>query len=287
MFGATLTSHLMILAACALFLFSTMHVSINVARLIIAFVRVGGANPEGIVPWLATVSEKTYVLKSAIYILQTLTGDAVIIYRCFKVYRSFRVVLAPCILWCAVVATSTGVLRTFSTTSTNVFARTTTVWVSSFWATTLATNLTSTILLAYRIWKVDHAVAETRARSPLKGVLRVVLDAGALYSVTLLSALIPFICKSEGQYVVLDMITPIISIAFYMVLIRVGLSRAASTNSYMRSSPTTIRNRGSIAPARRDDHYSMKPLEVHIAQLTETDGREAGSTDTSMLGKAM
>jgi len=297
MFGVTLrvlltkhlvtgTNHLVITAACALFLFSTMHVSIDIARLIIAFVRIGNASPEGIGPWLGNVSEKTYVLKSAIYVLQTLTGDAVIIYRCYKVYRSFWVVLGPCLLWCSIVATATGTLRTFATTGTNVFAHTNMIWISSFWATTLATNLTSTILLAYRIWKIDRSVAESRTSSSLIVVLRVVLDAGALYSVTLLSALIPFICKSDGQYVVLDMITPIISIAFYMVLIRVGLSRAANSSDITRPSPSAVRARAST-DSTTHDHYPMKPIEVHISELTEMRGSEISRSDRFVFDKSV
>ncbi|KZT28317.1 hypothetical protein NEOLEDRAFT_1058952 [Neolentinus lepideus HHB14362 ss-1] len=297
MFGATLwvlcykhasprTTRFMIIAACALFLFSTMHVSTDIARLIIAFVHIGSTNPGGIELWLGRVSQKTYMLKTAFYILQTLTGDAVIasntpIYRCHMVYRSYWIILGPFILWCSVVAMGSAVLYTFATTSTNVFARRTTIWVSSFWGSTLATNLTSTILLAYRIWRVDRSVAETRTNSSLRGVVRVVLDAGALYSVTLLSALIPFICKSEGQYVVLDMITPIISIAFYMVLIRVGLANGSAPLS-----SSANRSRGSTAPTMHN-HYSMRPLEVHISQLMETDQRGTGRSDSSVLDKSV
>ncbi|EPQ51068.1 hypothetical protein GLOTRDRAFT_123329 [Gloeophyllum trabeum ATCC 11539] len=264
----TTTNHAMIFAACALFLFSTLHIAVNIARMIVAFVGIGSSSEA----WLGAVSQKTYVLKSAIYILQTLTGDGVVIYRCYKVYRSPLVILVPCILWCSVLGTGTGVLRTFSTADTNVFAHKTTVWVSAFWGTTLATNLTATMMLAYRIWRVDRSVAEMRRASSLKGVLRVVLDAGALYSITLLSALIPFICKSNGQYVVLDMITPIISIAFYMVLIRAGLARESETLKGSRR-PLSSSVRSADQSGMGGSGYPMQPLEVHIAELTETDRR--------------
>jgi hypothetical protein len=56
-------------------------------------------------------------------------------------------------------------------------------------------------------------------------VLKVVTDSGVLYSVTLIASLICIILQSNVQYIMLDMIMPIISIAFYLVIFRLGLER--------------------------------------------------------------
>ena len=97
-------------------------------------------------------------------------------------------------------------------TSGNIFADATGRWITSFYATTLATNLLSTILLAYRIWSIDQRLAHVRSRSSqLRPLLEVVIDSGLLYSVTLITALSCFVAASTGQYVVLDMVCPKVS----------------------------------------------------------------------------
>jgi hypothetical protein len=109
-------------------------------------------------------------------------------------------------------------------------------------------------------------------------VLLIIIDAGALYSFTLLAALIGFVNQSNGQFVVLDMIPPIISIAFYMVILRVGLAQStratSSTSTFQRM------------PLPRNER---RPMQVHIEQLMEVDherstsGKEAESRETARI----
>src|ERR1700691_5157290 len=89
----------------------------------------------------------------------------------------------------------------------NIFAPVTYRWVISFYTTTLAMNLLSTILLAFCIWNIDRRVSHIRStKGPLRPVLRVVLDSGLLYSVTLVAALARFTAQSTAVYVIWDMV---------------------------------------------------------------------------------
>jgi hypothetical protein len=59
-------------------------------------------------------------------------------------------------------------------------------------------------LLAYRIWTLESKVSGLRAtRSPMVHILRVVMDAAILYSVTLFIALVCFILSNNGELVML------------------------------------------------------------------------------------
>ncbi|KAG1729336.1 uncharacterized protein EDB91DRAFT_1060009, partial [Suillus paluster] len=99
-------------------------------------------------------------------------------------------------------------------------------WITTFYALTLATGLSTSGLLAYRIWMVERNVSAIRVtKGSMMPILRVLVDAAVLYSVALLSALVCFIEWNNGQYVILDMIMPIISITFYMVIIRIAINK--------------------------------------------------------------
>jgi hypothetical protein len=66
------------------------------------------------------------------------------------------------------------------------------------------------VLLVCRIWHVDRKATRLRAgrQSQLRPILQILVDAGAIYTLTLLVALICFVCQTNGQYVVLDMVSP-------------------------------------------------------------------------------
>jgi hypothetical protein len=70
-------------------------------------------------------------------------------------------------------------------------------------------------MLAYRIWYVNWRATRLcdHRTSELRPILHVIIDAGLIYSVTLFAALICYVNKSNGQYVVLDMVSHPASLA--------------------------------------------------------------------------
>ena len=116
-------------------------------------------------------------------------------------------------------------LSTASSHSGDIFAVRTGRWITAIYSTTLATNLSASSkslvyiiqyamsilcswegLLAYRIWKTNRIVHQYKAVDRLSPVLRVVIESGAIYSVTITAALVTFVCQSPGVYVILDMV---------------------------------------------------------------------------------
>ncbi|KAI0056324.1 hypothetical protein BV25DRAFT_1995670 [Artomyces pyxidatus] len=88
------------------------------------------------------------------------------------------------------------------------------------------------------------------------------MDAGISYSVTPISAMIALASKFNGQFIVLDKITSIISIDFCMVIIHVGMASVKRHPGDTRISPVNqLHWRGSFVLPR---------LEVHIVHLTES-----------------
>ena len=106
-------------------------------------------------------------------------------------------------------ATGIGVLATLSNGHGNIFYLSS--WISSFFSASLATNFVSAGLLALRIW---HLYRETSrypnatSNNPMcYRVFRVLLDSGALYSMTLLIALILYLLHSNAQFIMVDVVS--------------------------------------------------------------------------------
>jgi len=200
-----------------------------------------------------------------VFTAQTLIGDGVVLYRCYAVWQSKLVMILPVLLWCAAGATGIGSPYTASKVmQSEVFIGSLSRWITSFWATALATNLLTTFLLVCRIWYVDRKATRLRANhrhSQLRPILHILIDAGLIYSLALLVALICFVCQTNGQYVMLDMVMPITSITFYMVIIRVGLAtRTSAMTNIPLGNMSTDDDRGSTERRRR--------TQAHVTTLT-------------------
>ncbi|KAI9461350.1 hypothetical protein HD554DRAFT_2292026 [Boletus coccyginus] len=256
----------MISVAVVLLVLSTAHMVVDIVRLDEGLVKYRDTFPGGPVAFFGDVTQNTFVIKNAIYALQTLVGDGVVIYRCYVVWQSIWIIVLPAVLWCLVAATGVCALYSVSqatSDATNIFAKQTGQWITAFYATTLTINLLSSGLLAYRIWTIERSVSSIRVskKDTMMPVFRVLVDAAILYSVTLFTVLLCFVNANNGQYVVLDMIMPIISIAFYMVLIRVAMRRR--NMEHVSTSLLPIESYGASNGRRR--------LQVHISQFSRTD----------------
>ncbi|KAJ7982929.1 hypothetical protein DFH06DRAFT_1171948 [Mycena polygramma] len=275
----------MVICACLLLILSTIHMASDIKRIYSGLVLYRDTYPGGPPAWFANGSDPSFVFKNAIYSFQTALGDGVVIYRCYMVWRSVWAIVFPVIMWLSVCTTAVGSVYTLSQPapdSGDIFVRRTGQWITSFYATTLACNFVGTCLLAYKLWTIERNVHGSRVgRGLTKPVLMIIIDAGALYSVTLLAALVCFVSESNGQYVVLDMVTPIISIAFYMVILRVGLAQNARNG--LRSMPSTLQR---TPLPRSETSNRFRPMHVHIEQLTEVaHDQELSGNEQELSGK--
>ncbi|KAG2130169.1 uncharacterized protein EDB93DRAFT_1108519 [Suillus bovinus] len=260
-----------VIVAILLLLLSTAHIVVSIIRVEDGLVKYRDTYPGGPIAFFADITQETYTIKHALYLLQTLLADGIVIYRCYVVWRSIRVAILPGILWCSVAATGAtavyGVSHSASTTS--IFAKDLVSWIMAFFVSTIAANVLGSGLTAYRIWAIERNIATVRAstKGTMMPIVRVLMDAAVLYSMALIAVLICFLCSNNGEYVIVDMAMPIISIAFYMVLIRIAINRR---HNYLSTVETTvIMEQGDLQT------YPMKPVEVHVPRFTGSDSTSA------------
>ncbi|KAG8214984.1 hypothetical protein J3R82DRAFT_8387 [Butyriboletus roseoflavus] len=71
-------NHRMVTVACLLLLFSTVHIVIDIIRIMEGLILYRDTYPEGPVGFFSDVSQWTFVYKNYVYTAQTLLGDGVI-----------------------------------------------------------------------------------------------------------------------------------------------------------------------------------------------------------------
>lgn len=273
-----------LVVAVLLLILSTAHVVVSIIHAEDGLVKYRDTFLGGPVAFFGDVSQIPYVIKNALYVMQTLVADGMVIYRCYIVWQSTRVIILPCMLWCGVAVTGFHAIYSCSQTSSSIFVTELAQWIRAFLVLTIATNLLSSGLLAYRIWMIEHSVSTVRTgKSSLMPILRVLVDSAVLYSAVLFPALICFVFSNTGEVVVLAMAMPIMSIAFYMVIIRIAINRN-------RRFPTTPGPRTASEIEQGNlRQYHMSPLQFHVSQFTHNDGNlvyGTGTKDQPSIGTA-
>jgi len=218
-----------------------------------------------------------YVLIDAALVAQTLLGDGFLIYRLKLVWYDTPWLPAVMMLcWFGDVVTGVGVLHAEATISQDgsVFIPNSKRWASAFFGMTLATNGISTALITLRLLYVHRRTADYAQgvrTTNLAQVAEIVFESGAIYSATLVAFLGTFLSGSWAQYIVLDMIPPIIGIVFSIIIIRVHL-RTTSPGWATRSTNTAF-----TSPRSRSQHIlSLVPHQL--------DGQKEGEADLPMEG---
>ncbi|KAI0773174.1 hypothetical protein BD413DRAFT_472762 [Trametes elegans] len=217
----------MVLTSSALLMLSTMEMIVNIMRLYEGFIKIGPSFPMGPLQYFNDVSRLSFILKTVLYQVQTLILDGVVIYRTYKVWRNIFVIIVPVIGWLGLLASAGGMAWALAITPPighDIFESLTSHWIAGNWSMTLITNLAATAVLAFRIWQVTRNSAQYKSGGRLSPILRVIVESGALYSMTVTTALVLFLLHSNGVYVVLDMLSPIICIVFNMIIVRIGIA---------------------------------------------------------------
>ncbi|KAH9902812.1 hypothetical protein C8Q73DRAFT_22660 [Cubamyces lactineus] len=282
----------MVAISWALLICSTAHMVIDITRVCNGLVYKRDTFPGGPIAFFSAPSETTFIAKNIVYLFQTLLGDGVLIYRCYVVWQSWLIIVFPILLWFWIGAAGAIAIHASSTVpegSGTVFVTKVGQWITAFYASTLATNFLVSTLLGYKIWKSNRRTSRMRQGSLLP-VVRVIADAGLLYSAMLTAALACFVQKSNGQYILLDIVTPIISITFYMVIIRVGLAATHRSTDHHSSASVDVvsghlhHSRGHSGSRSgggggrvltvgelEGQAHPMGRLQVHITKMRETD----------------
>ncbi|OSD05842.1 hypothetical protein PYCCODRAFT_1361691, partial [Trametes coccinea BRFM310] len=213
----------MLWVSLTMFVMATMHIGINYARIVKAFITFRDA-PGGPAAFFNQLSEFTQIFGSTVYVVQTIIGDGVVLYRCYMVWSDVRIVLLPLVLLLGSIASGIGILYSFARVvpEAEIFVDELQSWIVSFFSLTLATNILCTGLVALRIWRLNRAIMKFARRS-YRPILFLVLESGAVYSLTLTALVVLYKTGSWFQYVLLDSISPIVGLVFSMIIIRVGL----------------------------------------------------------------
>jgi len=258
------TSRPLVIIVCFMYILAVAHLSIDVYRAVKAFVDYADI-PHGSIVFYAKLNAPTEIAKTALYALQMILADGFFVWRCYIVWnKRWYIIVLPVMMVLGTTTAAVVVCWEFSRTKPGnvVFESLLSPWISFAWSMSLATTLTCTGLIAFRIWRSQRLLRETRLHSTLLPVMVMIIESGALYAAALISIIAAYAAGSNSQYIIVDFLTSLIGIVFTLIIIRVALGISSNGSSAVRSqvarsvpdfaSATRHRNTSSI--------ISMKPM---------------------------
>ncbi|KAH9990778.1 hypothetical protein BJV77DRAFT_1011183 [Russula vinacea] len=200
----------LILVSLTLFALITWHLVTDIVRLYIAFEK--SETDQGADLYFIRVTAPLSVVKTSIYLAETVVSDMFILYRCYIVWNaSVPIVVLPILLYLADIGTGIGAVYTLTLVGQNVvFNQEQERITNSFFSCTLALNAVCTGLIAFRIWRTQRQTSDAKIGSNLMQVSVIVIESGAIYLSVLACVVASYTTKSLLFNIFLDVTSPII-----------------------------------------------------------------------------
>jgi hypothetical protein len=269
----------MLVAGILMFIFGTIHVTTNFARMIDAFIT-NGEKPNGPAVYLKAQAHYKNMLKSTSLVAHLLVGDALITYRTYIIWgRNIWVTILPALLCVGTIATGTGVLHGLGNMAHAdlVFIKELSSWIQGELILTFCNQIVCTLLIAYRIWSVDRKTTRVDG-SDLRPIITIVVESGALAAFGSASTLITYMRHSNAQYICLDSMGQLTSIAFTMIIVRVslGLNKGESSRGNTTGGASFLPGRATA------NHRGTQPMAIHVTRTEQIDADAESKDDYAM-----
>jgi len=207
-----------------------------------------------------------YVLEDAVIVLNMLTADAVLLYRVWIVWgRRWQVVAVNVLLWLGFLATCVQTLQVQVETVRQPAEIPLQVslgqWTIISQSLSLVQTVTSTGLLAGRLWRVNRAASRYK-QSSFVPVIRILVESGAIYALLLLAFVLVLATGLPESALVMQLISPTIGITFSLIIVRVGLDLTGDKQTTTRASGGDTRPSQTINISVRRDVESEATVQV-------------------------
>ncbi|OAX35343.1 hypothetical protein K503DRAFT_659978, partial [Rhizopogon vinicolor AM-OR11-026] len=250
---------LLISVATLLLCLATAHLIIDFIRALEAFVF--QVNTIGADAYYSNLASPLELAKMALYVTQTILADSIILWRCYVIFnRSLLIAILGCVMLLTNGAIGCFIVWSLSQIHSGSFAPAT-LWMNLFYVLTMAISNTCTISITCRIYRTRRFMLGGLAT--LLPIFIVIVESGALYALSVIALLVTLVDGSNGQYVMLDIVVPIMGITFCLIILQVYFHVGGNTPTEQSAERTGIVFRGQSV---RDVE---PPVTVHITEETE------------------
>jgi len=176
------------------------------------------------------------LVKTALYLVITILFDGFILHRCWIIWdRNCYVTILPFLIFLADIGTGIASIQGLSglAKGDSVFIAKQEKIAKSFFSSTVAVNGLCSLLIAYRVWARQNPIRNSRKAFSLAKEAAIVVESAGIYFVTLICLISTYTRENNSFNVFLDMASPVIGIAFTLIILRMGNLATEATHISM------------------------------------------------------
>ncbi|EIM87536.1 uncharacterized protein STEHIDRAFT_168254 [Stereum hirsutum FP-91666 SS1] len=222
----------MTIICLVLFLCIMAHWILDIIRLFDAFI----SKKSDPVAFYSVLSDGKNVARSFLYNFETFCADSIMAYRLYHVWgRSLKICILPVLTTSMIAIAGIGITVQFASIQPNidVFTSECGRWITTLFSATLITNVYSSTLIAYRIWKSHTAVKQSKFgwSAAVPRAIHIVVESAAIYTACTLITFIAYLVESNIQYAAFDATSPVIGFVFCLIIVRVQVTKTTASRS--------------------------------------------------------
>jgi len=239
--GREISTAILVTFAVVMFALSTAHVGLAVFELLQGFVY--QRDMEGGPP--AYFRNNVFPKRKAIYIINTLLGDSLLIWRVYVIWGRNWIICLPSVL--LLLGTAICGIKTIVANATSsaasVFTSDILSWITSTFVLTIVTQITATALIAGRIYYASMPSTgelDKRHRSRYMALVWLVVESGAIYTSAALIQLITYLEKMNAGVIMEFALSQLSAMVPLVIVVRVGLGLAHDGSSARKRSDDQV-----------------------------------------------
>ncbi|KAJ7166611.1 hypothetical protein C8R46DRAFT_1271410, partial [Mycena filopes] len=215
-FNKPSVSYVVPILSTALFICATGHIGVNLCRLIQGYIQ---PPTKGVMAaFLVNLTVKSNVAKQILLAMVNLFSDTLLTWRVYMVWgKRWTIGILPAVL---TVASEESLVEP----GQSVFLKQISQWGTAQFASSLAMNLTATILIASRIWYVTRILREVSPErmGPYWRIITIVVESASSAAVAQIIQLAMYEAKFPGVYFISDSVVQVVTMASLTIVILVG-----------------------------------------------------------------
>lgn len=164
--------------------------------------------------------------------------------------------------------------------SQTVFDPRLTHWISTFYAVAVVQSTLTTGCMAYKIWKTDREAAAFRAQeSSLLPIVRILVESAALQLFVEILLVSLYAADYNAQYILLEIVTPLVGITFTAITIRIALRTSLKANQRDASTTASGRTAHSETQFQARGHAPLPSITISVTKDVTKDMDDDDDTE--------
>jgi len=248
---------------------SGSHAGVFLAKIKHAFITLDTAAQA--TEYLSMQGAPLHVTEEALYVMNDIIGSGVLVWRCYVIHqRNWIVGLALLLPWLGTITSGLGgvyICAQLPPGLDGVYSPVLAKWILAFTSLSLITQLSSTSLIAWKIWSTMSWRSKPDVGTHQWALLRIIVESCAIYSLGTILSLIFFELQVTSGSIDVAILAQISATAPFLMIVRADAEFSNRTSERTKDDLTSVNGTAFLST------YHLGPSVSHMSSAPDFESR--------------